>query len=347
MASKNNDAELTARASGAYRRRHEQGEVRRATNRAESDATLPDDAIRVRHQACPLCGRESFAALPQMRRVELVRCATCDGVFTPKIPSLRELMDHYEGYPRAEKVDSPISRRAREGWLDRFESYRETNRFLDVGCDIGLLLDQARARGWETYGTEFTDEAVTICRDNGHCLHAGLLCEADLEPESFDVVVYTEVIEHINNQRDEFARVFELLRPGGVLYITTPNFDSLSRRVLGDRWTVIDYPEHLVYFTPKTLRRFMASAGFEEVHLESSGVSVSRLTSSLRPPAPRMKAANDDAPPLKRDIRADELIRGAMENSAILGGAKTLVNRMLHHASLGDSIKASFRKPSD
>lgn len=304
-----------------------------------------------RHEACPLCGDARFEALAEMRRVELVQCAACDAVFTPKVPTLRELMEHYEGYPRAAKVDSPISRRAREVWLDQFEPYRRTNRFLDVGCDIGLLLNQARGRGWETYGTEFTDEAVAICEANGHRLHKGLLRDADYEPESFDVVVYTEVIEHINNQREEFARVLELLRPGGLLYVTTPNFDSLSRRVLGDRWTVIDYPEHLVYFTPVTLRRFMASAGFEEVNLESSGVSVSRLLSSFRQPAESVAAANDDAPRaadtprLERDIRADELIRGAMANSAILGGAKTLVNRVLHHAALGDSIKAMFRKP--
>lgn len=312
----------------------------------DRDAQYPS----ARHDTCPLCGDRAFDDVSGFDRVELVKCRGCDAVFAPTIPSHEELVRHYAGYPRAEKEHSPVSVKRREELLDRFEPYRQTNRILDVGCDIGLILDQARARGWETFGTEFMLEAVEICDSHGHTMHLGPLEQADLEPGSFDVVVYTEVIEHITSQRAEFPLVYDLLRPGGLLYITTPNFDSISRRVLGDAWEVIEYPEHLVYFTPHTLREFMIRCGFEQVWCEATGVSVSRLLASLKLANPRGTAANGNAAlptrARKRDIRADELLRGSMEKSRALGQAKRAVNAFLDATSLGDSIKAGYRKPA-
>jgi len=48
--------------------------------------------------------------------------------------------------------------------------------------------------------------------------------------------VYTEVIEHIQNQDEEFNYVQDLLRPGGLIHLTTPSIDSLERRLLGPDW---------------------------------------------------------------------------------------------------------------
>ncbi len=302
-----------------------------------------------RHQECPLCGDTAFEPLPEFRRTELTQCLGCRAVFAPTIPTHEELVAHYSGYPRAQKQDSAVSRKRRLEILESFEPYRKTGKMLDVGCDIGLFLNQARDLGWATYGTEFMEEAVEICEANGHTMHLGPLLEAELEPGTFDVVIYTEVIEHITSQRQEFPYVFELLRPGGLLYVTTPNFDSVSRRVLGDRWEVIEYPEHLVYFTPSTLTEFMKRVGFEEVWVESSGVSISRLMSSLDlNKSPAEKAGpREPTRARKRDISADEAIRNSMEKSPALGIAKNVVNGLLDATATGDAIKAGFRKPAD
>lgn len=321
----------------------------KATLRTEMSHREPRFERATTHETCPLCGDRVFEALPRFRRTELVKCAGCEGIFAPTIPTHDELVRHYGGYPRGEKLNSPVSIARREELLDRFERYRSHNRILDVGCDIGLILDQARARGWQTFGTEFMQEAVDICQRHGHTMHLGPLEDAALEPGTFDVVVYTEVIEHITSQRSEFPLVHELLRPGGLLYVTTPNFDSVSRRLLADRWEVIEYPEHLVYFTPRTLRDFMIRCGFDVEWIEVTGVSVSRLLASLNRSADDADADADDAArpgrARTRDIRADELIRRAMEHGPF-SQIKLALNAILHTASLGDSIKAGFRKPS-
>ena len=64
-----------------------------------------------------------------------------------------------------------------------------------------------------------------------------------------------------------------MLRSGGGAYLTTPNFASLTRRVLGPRWRIISYPEHLRYFTGPTLVQAALETGFEVARVSSSGIS--------------------------------------------------------------------------
>lgn len=272
-------------------------------------------------------------------RTALLRCGDCSFVFSTYAPSTAELVQHYEGYSRDTSFTSECSIRRRREWLESyFEPYRKENRLLDVGCGVGQLLDQAREAGWNTFGTEFTDRAVAICRERGHAINQGPLDPSSYRRGSFDVIVYSEVIEHINNHREEFEYVYELLRPGGLLFLTTPNFNSLSRRILRDRWNVIQYPEHLAYFTPKTLRRLMCATGFRPVWIKTTGFSLTRFSASL------VRGGQANSSERRKGAEtADERLRSLLEYSA---GAmvKAGVNKFLMAVRLGDSIKAGFEK---
>src|SRR5690606_29998263 len=118
-----------------------------------------------------------------------------------------------------------------------------------------------RERGWETHAVELTDEALEVLRGKGHHVFRAPLSTARLPAGSFDVVVYTEVIEHINQPLEELGAIRKALSPGGLLYVTTPNFNSVSRRVLGAKWNVVVYPEHLCYYTPRTLLDLASRVG--------------------------------------------------------------------------------------
>jgi 2-polyprenyl-3-methyl-5-hydroxy-6-metoxy-1,4-benzoquinol methylase len=292
-----------------------------------------------RHESCVACAGAVLRPLPEYRRVELVQCSGCGLVFSPRVPSIRELVEHYDGYPRDTGCVSPVSERRRSELLSRFSAYRQTGRLLDVGCGVGDLLNQARAIGWQTHGTEYTDGAVEICRGNGHSMRQGPLDALHYDPESFDVIVYTEVVEHISNHREEFDRVRALLRPGGMLYVTTPNFDSLSRRVLGEHWNVIQYPEHLVYFTPRTLRTLMEGLGFTTIETQTTGFSISRWRASRH----TSSAAAEGA--AQRSTSEDEALRRAFERP-LLRRVKASLNGVLSALNLGDTIKAEFLKPT-
>ena len=261
-------------------------------------------------------------------RAHLVRCRDCGLVFAGRDPSEEELARNYGEYSR-EDADSPLTRQRYRELLDRFEPYRRTGRILDMGCGIGYFLEEAERRGWEAHGSEFEPRAVEIVRGKGlRCLQAPLRA-GSLEPGSFDVITAFEVVEHLREPRAEAATIAAALRPGGLFYCTTPNFGSLSRRLLRARWRVIAYPEHLSYFTPSTLRSWLARSGLAAVRLQTTGISPADLRRGL---------AADPGP----GRGSDEELRNRLEGSRALRAAKRAANAALAATRAGDTIKGWF-----
>lgn len=263
----------------------------------------------------------------------LCRCKACGLVFAQAIPTLEELEAYYDGYGRDDYL-SPLTVKRYHELLDQFESYRSTGRILDVGCGIGYFLEVAKERGWEVFGTEFTDRAVEICEEKGIEMHKGVLDPADYQPESFDIITSFEVLEHINTPVVELTKFYHLLRKGGLVYLTTPNFNSLIRRILGPKYDVICYPEHLTYFTPSTIDFAFRKSGFTKSRLQTTGFSVSRL---------RAKKGEEMQEYISPDSD-DEKLRRSLEGSRWLRVVKELVNSLLTLFGSGDTLKCWYVK---
>ena len=289
--------------------------------------------MKLKRKDCPVCLGTKFKMLEDYIRVALAECSECGSVFVPFVPSESELVEHYRKYERNHESNPAVSQNRRLEVLASFEPYRTEGNLLDVGCGVGHFLDQALASGWRTFGVELDSEAVEICSANGHSIHHGKLPSAPFEHHQFDVAIYSEVVEHINNQPEEFARIFELIRPGGLLFITTPNFNSVSRQVLGERWDVISYPEHLVYFSPSTLSAAVENAGFKPIAIVTTGVSPGRLVNSLAGKG------------RQRRVAIDTSVRNATENNRLGKVFKRSVNLLLKRYEVGDTIQARFLRP--
>jgi 2-polyprenyl-3-methyl-5-hydroxy-6-metoxy-1,4-benzoquinol methylase len=287
-----------------------------------------NDLVR---EACPVCASPRLRPLRRYAKAHLIRCAECGLTFSGRYPSDAELAGHYEHYGHA-WVDSPITRRRYAELLDTFEPYRQTNRLLDVGCGAGFFLEEAHKRGWETHGNEFSRHALKLANSRGLSVVFGPIARETYPGASFDVVTSFEVFEHVRDPREQSSLIARLLRPGGLLYCTTPNFNSLSRRILRDRWSVIEYPEHLIYYTPKTIRSWLEREGFSTLSLTSSGISVGRLRDAVR--GRRTEAAPHAS--------GDEALRETLERSPVLGRVKDAVNRTLAASGAGDTLKARF-----
>ena len=281
------------------------------------------------HKTCLLCGSDKIRSPGQeFERAFLVKCDSCGLAFSRRIPTPEELRENYSSYPR-NNVISPVTIKRYEELLDRFEAKRKMNRLLDVGCGDGHFLEAAQKRGWEVYGTEFTANAVELCRSKKIQMHQGTIQDYPAGI-SFDVITSFEVIEHLNNGRDHVKKIAELLRAGGLFYFTTPNYNSLSRRLLGGKWTALGYPDHLTYYSPSTITRLLNGVGLEREALEVTGFSRERFVSSKGP------AAGIEG--------SDEALRRAVESKAHLRLAKNLMNRVLTLFGLGDSLKGRFVK---
>ena len=285
------------------------------------------------HSSCLICDSTKIIDLKKYDENFLVKCKECSFVFSKKIPSEKELENHYEGYSRNDYL-SPITIKRYHELLDQFEKYRKTNKLLDVGCGIGYFLEEAKKRGWEVYGTEYTEEAIEICSNKGISMQKGVLTPSNYDLESFDIITSFEVIEHINNPREELNNFYKLLRKGGLVYVTTPNFNSILRYRLKSAYNVISYPEHLSYYTPKTLNKVFIQSGFKTKTITTTGFSFTRLKIS--------KGISNQ--PIISKQSDDEKIRNLAESSKLVGALKVTINQLLTFFGIGDNLKGWFIK---
>jgi SAM-dependent methyltransferase len=138
-------------------------------------------------------------------------------------------------------------------------------RLLDVGCGSGAFVAQMEALGWRAEGIDPDPAAVAGAREAGLEVRQGML--ADLDPAehagAFDAVTLSHVIEHLHDPAGDMRRIHALLRPGGLLWIATPNLEALGLRRFGRDWLGLDPPRHLVLFTRASLERLVRDAGFD------------------------------------------------------------------------------------
>lgn len=286
-----------------------------------------------KHTNCLICSSSNLNKMPRYLNGEMVKCANCNFVFASSIPTMEELVAHYDQYTRDDYL-SPITIKRYHEILDGLEKYRKTNKLIDVGCGIGYFLEIAKERGWEVYGTEYTDEAIEICRKKGITMHQGKLDLANYTEMDFDVVTSFEVIEHINNPIEEVTNFNKLLRKGGALYITTPNFNSISRFMSKEKWTVIVYPEHLSYYTCNTLKKLLESNGFSEQWSSATGFSITRQKIASNKTEGKYIDKNTD----------DEKLRVKTETQWHWKLIKSTVNGILTLFKIGDALKATYVK---
>lgn len=290
-----------------------------------------------RFDNCISCSSNKIVILNRYKKGFLVKCKNCSLVFANKVPSAKELDDHYSNYGRNDYL-SPITIKRYNELLDKFEKYRNNNNILDIGCGIGYFLEEAKKRGWNVYGTEYTDEAISICEKKGIQLNKG-----KLNPENykikFDVITSFEVIEHINNPVEELNNIKSILRDEGLFYLTTPNFNAINRFYLKEKWNVIVYPEHLTYYTKSTLKKLIQKQGFKTISNKTTGISITRIKTS--------KEKKEDNTEYISANTEDEKLRGNIENNRILLFGKSCLNWLLTIFGIGDNIKQfNIKKPS-
>lgn len=287
------------------------------------------------HQTCLLCSSRDLIELPKFSNDYLTKCRKCSFVFCKRIPTDQELLAVYAKYPRNHTI-SPITIKRYHELLDIFESYRKTNKMLDIGCGDGYFLREAKSRGWQVYGTEYTDNAFEIGKQKGIIMHQGVLDPGNYHPNEFDIITSFEVIEHINNPQPEIQNIKKILRPGGVFYVTTPNFNSVSRFLAKKAWNIICYPEHLSYYTAVSMNRFFKNEGFKKIKVETTGISLNRLKVSYdiksSPATSQNKAITD------------EEIRQKTETNFLFKTIKKSINFFLNLFKIGDSLKAFYQK---
>jgi SAM-dependent methyltransferase len=145
-------------------------------------------------------------------------------------------------------------------------------RLLDVGCGSGAFLTQMAELGWRTQGIDPDPAAVAQAHEAGLNVTQATLADLDLDEHAgaYDAITLSHVIEHLHDPAEDMRGISRLLRPGGLLWIATPNLEALSLRRFGRDWRGLEPPRHLVIFTRASLERLLRGAGLEPLPLAPS-----------------------------------------------------------------------------
>lgn len=188
---------------------------------------------------------------------EYLACRACTFRFAVQAtnPNLENELDDFEPaylqYLGPDRSDERNLESLRK-WMSRFCQLNGATS-LDIGAGSGKLVRFLRRHGVNARGIEPSRALFDhfLAREPSFACGTLETCE-DLEPATFDVVTVFDVIEHVVQPLALLQGVGRLVKPGGVLYVSTPDVDSVTARVFGQRWHFYnDY--HLSYFSPRTL----------------------------------------------------------------------------------------------
>lgn len=132
----------------------------------------------------------------------------------------------------------------------------EKSKVLDAGCATGDFV-RFSASSYEMWGRDISEHAIAEAKQLSpqiaEHLSSGPLESASYENEMFDAIVLWDVIEHLWQPTDVIKLLNRILKPGGYLFLSTPNAGSLTFQLMKSKWAFMTPPEHLSFFSQQSL----------------------------------------------------------------------------------------------
>jgi SAM-dependent methyltransferase len=145
-------------------------------------------------------------------------------------------------------------------------------RVLDIGCDMGFLLEAARAAGFvELHGIEPNPVArrIAAARLPGARVSARFFEQTDYPADHFDLIAMIHVLDHLFDPATVLRRALASLRPGGLVIAVVHNVHSALGRLLGERFPIFNLYHHY-FFDKSTLAALFRAHGFEVIRVAST-----------------------------------------------------------------------------
>ncbi len=266
-------------------------------------------------------------------QVKALRCSCGSWIAYTEDKELLKMDFSTYSYDREEAWVMPYATQVSyERLVQSLDRFRQTNRWLDVGCGAGHLMSVARAANWEVIGTELSNVAVRRLQKKGYVVYNDFLQNLTEPKESFDVITLIEVLEHVPDPLNLFKQIHSFLRPGGCFYLTTPNASSLLVRLRGIE-TVLVPPDHLWIWSPIALKKLLLHTGFHPQKIWTDGLNPYKL----------FKKAENPTTNKVLTIRTERL-RDISSRNFAFKALKNLVNFFVSTSALGETLKAIATK---
>jgi SAM-dependent methyltransferase len=233
---------------------------------------------------------------------DLMRCPTCRLLMREMLPLEDDLPEIYaadyfrhEGgvaangyadYIRDAQLHGSTARR-RLAWIARYAASK--GRLLDVGAAAGFFVREANDSGWTAEGIDIAAPMVAWGRSTLKVSLNVATLESFETEGGFAAITMWDYIEHSLDPWRELSKCWELLRPGGIVALSTGDIDSIAARLTGSRWHLLTPRHHNFFFSSTTIRRLLDRCGFQLCWLGHPGAnySVAHMIYKLEQPLDR------------------------------------------------------------
>lgn len=297
-------------------------------------------------QCCNLCGKALTKPLYEKAGLKIIRCRNCGLVYVNPRPAKSEIL--MLASKKGEEVQTSeltlnydYSRERKDEYIAKLlkiEKYSGLRgKLLDIGCSSGAFLCTARELGWIVKGLEIAHPSARYAKEvRGLDVFAGELTTAGYPDEYFDAITMWEVLEHLPDPQAYIREINRILKRRGVFALSVPNFNSITRRLIKEKWWIMGPEEHLYYFTPASLRKVLGEAGFEIIKLHSQDFDPFYLVANLK--------ANSTIDYDETLLNKKKSLKEKTRESAFWKSVKNICNIGLDLLNLGNKMFVYARK---
>mgnify|MGYP001547321335 CR=1 FL=1 len=234
---------------------------------------------------CPICSGRTRCRFDKFD-IPFHQCRKCHYGFFYPLPDKEEILARYsDTYFQTEYLASyGIQKDSYNPDLIRKYDYIENllhraellkpgfkGRVLDIGCGGGFLLKNFKEKGWEVMGIDIIDSSIEYSRTvlgvdaEKVNIEAVVIDDFIARFGTFDLVIMIDALEHLFDPGDVLTRINKILAPGGSLFFSVPNIDSISFRVIGKEWAILSPFEHISYFSRQSLNILLERCGYSSI----------------------------------------------------------------------------------
>jgi 2-polyprenyl-3-methyl-5-hydroxy-6-metoxy-1,4-benzoquinol methylase len=228
---------------------------------------------------CPICRHAQINQKYSTDQWQIRQCLFCKTGITDPVPDMAENSDQYEenyftGQSGMNFFDETITKNDALRFkqvLNIIDSFHnKKGRILDIGCATGNFLTVAKHSGWEIFGFEKSRFAAQYtAKKLSAVVGEGNFCQNTYPDLFFDAITMNHTLEHLANPAETLNQAYRILKPGGILYIEVPNFNSWQGQSQKSNWEDLRPEQHLYHYTPQSLQYLLANAQFQRTRLMS------------------------------------------------------------------------------
>ncbi len=233
--------------------------------------------------SCPFCKNSKAKIKFKSSEFSVCVCSFCQIGYLFPMPTSEKIKNFYNkdyfsksqnvvcGYRNYISMDNVLAKEATRK-IKYIKKFTSKNKLLDIGCGLGVFLKIAKSSGFNVSGNDISLYARKHLTVEKIPLYQGSITENVLPLDFFDIVTAWDVFEHIPQVNKAFKAINRTLKKNGYLILTTPNTLSWDSKVSGKFWYGYKkIPEHLIFFSPHSIKRVLEVNGFKVIKIQTWG----------------------------------------------------------------------------